>query len=199
MVSLRRVRAVWFCRWVWWTVLADGGNVSSKMSDGVLLVRASAKSFAIAERLGDLTLRYSDVAREFGVTRERVRQIARLFDLNDDARVQRHRGYSLSPSLWQRSHWPREGIEAYKRKHGYCAVHSCRDPVVRRRVLCAWHLWHNNQRHQASRWRKLANGLCGQSGCSNERLPNHTMCGQCLEAMRTRDRRKRKLNRTGGR
>ena len=128
------------------------------------------------------------VGKAFGVTGERIRQLlAKYTDVErrkgkdwDD--LSAHQQYVNAP----RSHWPREGLRAFKRAHGYCTSHhggKCLNKAEPGRTMCAKHLRLNVARSVpltlAKRRERIAAGLCPT--CGGTPRPGRQTCQPCAE------------------
>lgn len=117
-----------------------------------------------------------DLAWQFGVTPQRIQQLRSKYGIPRVVRMMSALKYA------RRSRWPREGIQKFKRTHGYCVWNSCTREAIEGRTMCAEHLETNAEKTRRFNAQRRSLGLCIR--CQQPVSPsNHWYCEEHRRAM----------------
>lgn len=84
-----------------------------------------------------------DIAEQFGVTRERIRQLTKAYGIDRGSYSVEHwdeMSYASVIRLSPRSRWPRNSRQQWKAELGYCARNGCNQMAATGKKQCAFHL-----------------------------------------------------------
>ncbi len=129
-----------------------------------------------------------DIGSDFGVTRERIRQLCNKYGIDRGQRpfdtLSTRRQFAIAP----RSHWPRERMPALRRRLNLCQRGACPNEAAPGRRRCVEHLElyriYQMRLHRSRR----ARGLCHH--CDELPAPGHTLCQHHLDALHVSNRRR---------
>ena len=130
-----------------------------------------------------------DIGSDFGVTRERIRQLCAKYRIDRGERpfstLSKRRQTEIAP----RSHWPRERMPALRRQLNLCQRGACRNEAAPGRAMCREHM-ERNRVYQVRLYRsRRARGLCYH--CDETPVPSHTMCQRHLDVLLGANQRRR--------
>jgi len=94
---------------------------------------------------------YAEVGAELGLSRQRIHQLVNAWGIERTLWVRPPRSDKSELRLAPRSAFPREGMPAYRLKHGMCHAGGCNERREPHRTYCVTHLYRLRQRVQESR------------------------------------------------
>ena len=94
---------------------------------------------------------YAEVGAELGLSRQRVHQLVKAWGIERTPWARAPRSEKSELRLAPRSVFPREGMPAYRLKHGMCHAAGCKERRAPHRTYCTTHLFRLRQRVQESR------------------------------------------------